>query len=205
MTDPEIADRTYLEPLHVDYVSAIIEREKPHALLPTVGGQTALNLALQLQEAGVLDEHNVELIGAGVEAIRKAESREEFDACMRAAHLQPCNGGTAGNLEEARQIAQQLGLPVIVRPSFTLGGSGGRYCGYTSRVRGHRQRCSVAESVDRSAYRGVPDRLEGIRARGCARFTRQRHHCLFHREHRCHGGAHRRQCHRSSGHDIDGS
>jgi carbamoyl-phosphate synthase large subunit len=125
MTDPEIADRTYLEPLHIDYVSAIIEREKPQALLPTVGGQTALNLALQLNAAGVLEEYGVELIGAGPEAIHRAESREEFDLCMRHAGLQPCRGGKARSLEEARRLLDTIGLPAIVRPSFTLGGSGG--------------------------------------------------------------------------------
>jgi carbamoyl-phosphate synthase large subunit len=125
MTDPEIADRTYLEPLHPDYVSAILERERPDALLPTVGGQTALNLAITLHETGVLERFDVELIGAGVDAIHRAESREAFDACMRDAGLVSTRGGQARTLAEARTLRQELGLPLIVRPSFTLGGSGG--------------------------------------------------------------------------------
>ncbi|UCE01653.1 MAG: carbamoyl-phosphate synthase large subunit [Candidatus Latescibacterota bacterium] len=125
MTDPEIADRTYLEPLHPDYVCAILERERPDALLPTVGGQTALNLAITLHETGVLERFGVELIGAGVEAIHRAESRESFDACMRGAGLVSTRGGQARTVAEARALGQKLGLPVIVRPSFTLGGSGG--------------------------------------------------------------------------------
>jgi carbamoyl-phosphate synthase large subunit len=125
MTDPEIADRTYLEPLHPDYLNAILERERPQALLPTVGGQTALNLALALHDSGSLERHGIELIGAGVAAIRRAESREEFDACMRAAGLLPCRGARARSVDEAMALLDDVGLPAIVRPSFTLGGSGG--------------------------------------------------------------------------------
>jgi carbamoyl-phosphate synthase large subunit len=125
MTDPEIADRTYIEPLHVDYVAAILERERPRAVLPTVGGQTALNVALELHESGVLARYGVELIGAGIDAIRRAESRELFDATMREAGLEPARGGMARSLAEAEAILDTVGLPVIVRPSFTLGGSGG--------------------------------------------------------------------------------
>jgi carbamoyl-phosphate synthase large subunit len=125
MTDPEVADATYLEPLHPDYVAAILERERPDALLPTVGGQTALNLALQLDAAGILAQYGVQLIGAGIEAIQRAESRERFDDCMRAAGLQSTSGGRAHSLAEARILADEIGLPLIVRPSFTLGGSGG--------------------------------------------------------------------------------
>jgi carbamoyl-phosphate synthase large subunit len=125
MTDPEVADRTYIEPLHPDYVAAILERERPRAVLPTVGGQTALNLALQLHESGALERYGVELIGAGITAIERAESRELFDATMRRAGLEPARGGMARSLAEAEAIADSVGLPVIVRPSFTLGGSGG--------------------------------------------------------------------------------
>jgi carbamoyl-phosphate synthase large subunit len=125
MTDPEIADRTYVEPLHPDYVAAILERERPQAILPTVGGQTALNLALALHEARILERYDVELIGAGIDAIRRAESRELFDATMRRAGLLPARGGMARSLRDAEAILEEVGLPVIVRPSFTLGGSGG--------------------------------------------------------------------------------
>jgi carbamoyl-phosphate synthase large subunit len=125
MTDPEFADRTYVEPLHPDYLAAILERERPRAILPTVGGQTALNLALALHEAGVLERYNVELIGAGIDAIQRAESRELFDATMRSVGILPARGGRARTLQEAETILEQVGLPLIVRPSFTLGGAGG--------------------------------------------------------------------------------
>ena len=125
MTDPEVADCTYLEPLHPDYVAAILERERPQALLPTVGGQTALNLALLLHRTGILERHQVELIGAGADAIMRAESRESFDTCMREAGLVSTRGGQARSLAEALALAEGLDYPVIVRPSFTLGGSGG--------------------------------------------------------------------------------
>src|SRR5262245_37929069 len=125
MTDPEVADRTYVEPLHPDYLAAILERERPRALLPTVGGQTALNLALALHDTGILARTGVELIGAGVEAIRRAESRELFDATMRAAGLVSTRGGQARAVAEALELGAAIGLPLIVRPSFTLGGTGG--------------------------------------------------------------------------------
>jgi len=125
MTDPEFSDRTYVEPLHPDYLAAIIERERPRAILPTVGGQTALNLALALHEAGILERYGVELIGAGIDAIQRAENRELFDATMRSVGILPARGGRARSVQEAEAIVEQVGLPVIVRPSFTLGGAGG--------------------------------------------------------------------------------
>jgi carbamoyl-phosphate synthase large subunit len=125
MTDPELADRTYVEPLDVDVVAAIIEREKPDALLPTLGGQTALNIALGLHARGVLERYGVELIGASVEAIRKAEDRELFNAAMRKIGLQVARSKLARTLEDADQAVAELGFPLILRPSFTLGGSGG--------------------------------------------------------------------------------
>jgi carbamoyl-phosphate synthase large subunit len=130
MTDPEIADRTYVEPLTVDVLSSVIERERPDALLPTLGGQTALNLALDLHKAGVLDAFGVRLIGAQVEAIEKAEDRELFKRAMQKIGLAVPRSGYARSLEEARAIqaamAAETGTayPVLLRPSFTLGGSG---------------------------------------------------------------------------------
>ncbi|MCA9602363.1 MAG: carbamoyl phosphate synthase large subunit, partial [Myxococcales bacterium] len=125
MTDPEFADRTYIEPLTVEYVRAIIEREKPDAILPTLGGQTALNLALGLDAAGVLKEHNIELIGANVAAIKKAEDRELFKQAMEKIGLNCPKAFTCKTLEEARVAVKEVGFPVILRPSFTMGGSGG--------------------------------------------------------------------------------
>ncbi len=125
MTDPEMADRTYIEPLTLESVESIIARERPHALLSTMGGQTALNIAVALAESGVLDRYSVELIGAKLEAIRKAENRELFKAAMQRIGVEVPASGYARSLEEAQAIATALGFPVILRPSFTLGGTGG--------------------------------------------------------------------------------
>ncbi len=125
MTDPEMADRTYIEPLTPETVARIIQEEKPDALLPTLGGQTGLNLALELAESGVLSRNNVELIGAKRKAIKKAEDRELFKDAMLAAGLDLPRSAFAMNLNDARHIAQQIGFPLIIRPSATLGGTGG--------------------------------------------------------------------------------
>jgi carbamoyl-phosphate synthase large subunit len=125
MTDPETADVTYIEPLTVESVAAIIRREKPDALLPTVGGQTALNLAIALADAGVLDECGVEMIGAKREAIKIAEDRMLFKQAMDEAGLQMPRGGFANSWAEAQTIVEQTAYPAIIRPSFTLGGTGG--------------------------------------------------------------------------------
>jgi len=125
MTDPETADVTYIEPLTVEAVSAIIRRERPDALLPTVGGQTALNLAIALSDAGVLDECNVEMIGAKREAVKIAEDRRLFKKAMDEVGLPMPRGGFARSWDEAQAIVETTGYPAIIRPSFTLGGTGG--------------------------------------------------------------------------------
>ncbi|NDD26727.1 MAG: carbamoyl-phosphate synthase large subunit [Proteobacteria bacterium] len=126
MTDPSMADATYVEPLTPEVVESIIARERPDALLPTVGGQTALNLAVHLAESGVLERHGVRLIGASLEAMRLAEDRSRFQAAMEAAGLSMPQGEVARSLDEARAIAERIGrYPLLVRASFTLGGSGG--------------------------------------------------------------------------------
>ena len=125
MTDPEMADRTYIEPLTVESVSAIIRKEQPDALLPTVGGQTALNLAIALDDAGVLAENGVEMIGAKREAIKVAEDRLLFKQAMDEAGMQMPRGGFAKSWAEAQTIVEDTGYPAIIRPSFTLGGTGG--------------------------------------------------------------------------------
>ncbi|MGE0823902.1 MAG: carbamoyl-phosphate synthase large subunit [Candidatus Binatia bacterium] len=125
MTDPGFADRTYVEPLSVDVLEKIIAHERPDALLPTIGGQTGLNLAIDLAEAGVLEQYGVELIGAKLPAIKKAEDRDLFKAAMEKIGLDLPRSGYARSLEEAEHIRQQLGLPLIIRPSRTLGGTGG--------------------------------------------------------------------------------
>ena len=125
MTDPELATRTYIEPLTPEFVAKIIERERPQALLPTLGGQTALNIAVTLAEDGTLDRFGVELIGAKLPAIKKAEDRELFKRAMERIGLDCPRSGTARSVEEARRIVARIGYPAILRPSFTLGGSGG--------------------------------------------------------------------------------
>jgi carbamoyl-phosphate synthase large subunit len=125
MTDPELADATYIEPIHWTSVARIIAKEKPDAVLPTMGGQTALNCALDLDRNGVLKQHNVEMIGASKEAIDKAEDREQFQKAMQKIGLECARGAVAHSLEEAQQVQAMVGFPAIIRPSFTLGGSGG--------------------------------------------------------------------------------
>ncbi|MEM3356311.1 MAG: carbamoyl-phosphate synthase large subunit, partial [Candidatus Bathyarchaeia archaeon] len=125
MTDPNMADVIYIEPLEAETVARIIEKEKPDALLPTLGGQTALNLAVQLDEMGVLEKYKVELIGAKVDAIRKAEDRELFKQCMLKIGLEVPRSRSVQTVEEALTFADEVGYPVVVRPAFTLGGTGG--------------------------------------------------------------------------------
>ncbi|HEX8137847.1 MAG TPA: carbamoyl-phosphate synthase large subunit [Pyrinomonadaceae bacterium] len=125
MTDPETADKTYIEPLTVEAVSAIIRRERPDALLPTVGGQTALNLAIALSDAGVLEEYGVEMIGANREAVKVAEDRRLFKQAMDEEGLEMPRGGFARSWAEAEEIVKTTNYPAIIRPSYTLGGTGG--------------------------------------------------------------------------------
>ena len=125
MTDPAMADATYIEPVEWGTVEKIIEKERPDVLLPTMGGQTALNCALDLAKHGVLEKFGVEMIGANADAIDKAEDRERFDKAMKSIGLETPNSGIAHSLEEAYQVADRFGFPSIIRPSFTMGGSGG--------------------------------------------------------------------------------
>ena len=124
MTDPATADRTYIEPLTVEIVEKVIERERPDALLPTLGGQTGLNLAMALAKRGILEKYGVEMIGARPDVIAKAEERELFKQAMHKIGLEVCCGKTVHTFEEAQQVVQEIGLPCVIRPSFTLAGSG---------------------------------------------------------------------------------
>ncbi|HSM14852.1 MAG TPA: carbamoyl phosphate synthase large subunit, partial [Thermoanaerobaculia bacterium] len=128
MTDPEFADATYVEPLTPEIVEKILELERPDALLPTVGGQTGINLALALHERGTLERLGIELLGAGIDALNVGEDRELFKQAMEEIGLRVCRSGYAGSRAEARDIAAEIGFPIIVRPSFTLGGEGGGTC-----------------------------------------------------------------------------
>jgi carbamoyl-phosphate synthase large subunit len=125
MTDPEMADATYIEPVTPECVAKIIEKERPDALLPTLGGQTGLNTAVKVAEMGILEQFGVELIGASLEAIKKAESRDQFRTAMEKIGLRIPRSGFATSMDEARSVAAEIGYPVIIRPSFTLGGTGG--------------------------------------------------------------------------------
>ncbi len=124
MTDPETADRTYIEPLTWQALEKVIAEEKPDAVLPTLGGQTALNLAMELERHGVLKKYGVEMIGARAEAIQRGEDREQFKSTMEKIGLDTCRGRLVKSLSEAREILSEIGLPAVIRPSFTLGGSG---------------------------------------------------------------------------------
>ena len=125
MTDPAMADATYIEPVNWRSVASIIEKERPDALLPTMGGQTALNCALDLAREGILDKFGVKMIGANSEAIDKAEDRQKFDRAMKAIGLETPRSAIAHSMEEALQVVDGVGFPCIIRPSFTMGGSGG--------------------------------------------------------------------------------
>ncbi|MGR3302931.1 MAG: carbamoyl-phosphate synthase large subunit, partial [Candidatus Scalindua sp.] len=124
MTDPDIADRTYIEPMTTDVLTKIIQKERPDALLPTLGGQTGLNLSVTLAEKGILDKFNVELIGAKLDAITKAENREKFKEAMGSIGMRVPASGNAKSLEDAKEIVKEIEFPAIIRPSFTLGGIG---------------------------------------------------------------------------------
>src|SRR3954453_7792448 len=125
MTDPEMADRTYVEPLTPEMAEAIIARERPDAVLPTVGGQTALNLAVALAERGILEKYGVRLIGASIDAIKVAEDRLLFRNAMEEIGVEVPQSGVARTLDEALGLVEQTGFPSIIRPSFTMGGVGG--------------------------------------------------------------------------------
>ena len=125
MTDPDLADATYIEPLTVEYLKAIIKKESPDAILPTVGGQTALNLTMDLYREGILEKNNVQLIGAQVDAIDKAEDRERFKKAMDEVGIDTAKGGFIHTWEEAESLLDEMQFPIIIRPSFTMGGTGG--------------------------------------------------------------------------------
>jgi carbamoyl-phosphate synthase large subunit len=156
MTDPGVANRTYIEPMTVESLEKVIAREKPDVLLPTLGGQTALNLAVDLAERGVLEKHGVGLIGANLAAIHKAEDRDQFRNAMRKIGLALPRSGVATSLAQARQIVRETGIPAIIRPSFTLGGTGGSIAWADSEFDGlvewalqqsPRHQCLIEESV----------------------------------------------------------
>ncbi|HZC18455.1 MAG TPA: carbamoyl-phosphate synthase large subunit, partial [Rubrobacteraceae bacterium] len=150
MTDPELADATYVEPLTRETLAEVIRRERPDALLPTLGGQTALNLAVELHEKGTLDEYGVELLGASVSSIRKAEDRFLFREAMERIGLRVPESRIVHHVEEALELARQIGFPLIIRPSFTLGGKGGAIAKDFEDLRR-----AIADGLDASPVRSV--------------------------------------------------
>ena len=198
MTDPDLADKTYVEPLTLPYLEEIIRRERPDALLSTVGGQTGLNLSVELAEAGVLDKYGVELIGAKIDAIKKAEDRLLFKDAMRKIGLETPQSQLVNTIAGGLEFAERIGYPCILRPSFTLGGTGGGIAYNQEDLVEILERGLALSPGPRSAHRRERARLEGVRAGGDARSRRQLHHHLLHREFRPHGRAHRRFHHRGA-------
>ena len=191
MTDPEFADATYVEPITVEYVTKVIEAERPDALLATLGGQTALNTAIALHDAGVLERYGVELIGADIDAIQRGEDRLKFKDIVRSLGGDVPRSEVCHSMAEVRATVADVGLPVVIRPSFTMGGlgSGLAYTARGARAPGrHRPR---GQPGARGAHRGVRPRLEGVRARADARRQGQRRRGLLDRERRPDGRAHR--------------
>ena len=202
MTDPEMADVTYIEPITWQMVATIIERERPDALLPTMGGQTALNCALDLAREGVLNKFDVELIGATKKAIDKAEDREKFKAAMTRIGLGSARSGIAHNLEQALEVQATIGFPAVLRPSFTLGGTGGGIAYNKDEFVDMVQARARPVAHARDADRGVAARLERVRDGGGARQEGQLHHRLLDREPRPDGRAHGRLDHGGAGADA---
>ena len=149
MTDPEMAQKTYIEPITPDCVARVIERERPDALLPTLGGQTALNVAVAVGDMGVFDRYGVEVIGASLPVIKKGEDRELFRAAMESIGLRVPASAIARTMDEAREAAAEIGFPLIIRPSFTLGGTGGGVV-YNREDLEHMTRAGLDASMNRT-------------------------------------------------------
>ena len=203
MTDPATADRTYVEPLDAEVLTAIIEKERPDALLPTLGGQTALNLTMQLVELGVLERYGVEVIGARPEAISTAEDRDRFKAAMEEIGLEVPRSGFAHTLAEAEEIAEEIGFPIMVRPSFILGGSGTGIAPRRGALHPAGRGGPGGQPGGSDPRRALDRRVEGVRARGHARRRGQLRGGLLHRELRPDGGPHRGLHHGGAGADAD--
>ncbi len=203
MTDPEFADATYVEPITPEYVEKVIAKERPDALLATLGGQTALNTAVALHEAGVLEKYGVELIGASIDAIRAGEDRQRFKQICDDIGADYARSQLVHTVDEAVEAASELGYPLVLRPSYTLGGAGGGFAHDETELRRMIAAGLSGQPGARGPRRGERARLEGVRARGHARPQRQLRRRLLHREPRPDGRAHRRQHHRRAGDDAD--
>ncbi len=204
MTDPEFADATYIEPITPEVVEKIIAKERPDAILPTLGGQTALNTAIALDKNGVLEKYNVELIGANIAAIELGEDREKFKGVVERCGAESARSHIIHTIDEALAAAEDLGYPMVVRPSFTMGGLGSGLAYDENDLRRIVGQGLQYSPTSRGAARREHPRLEGIRARDDARQERQRRGRLLHRELRPGRRAHRRLDHRRPGPDPDG-
>ena len=162
MTDPDIADSTYIEPVQWQAIEKVIAKEKPNALLPTMGGQTGLNTALDLARKGILDKYNVEMIGATKKSIDTAEDRELFKVAMEEIGIEVAQSGLVRNLEESFKILKQIGFPIIIRPSFTLGGSGGGVANNEEEFMTIVKRGLRLSPTNEVLIRRITIRLEGI-------------------------------------------
>ena len=191
MTDPGFADRTYLEPLDLEGVSDVLRRERPDALLPTLGGQTALNLARELAESGILDELGVELIGAKLDVINRAEDRQLFKDAVESCNLRVPTSIIVTDIAQIEGVA----TPAVVRPAFTLGGHGGGFANTADELRAQVEIGSARKPDRTGARRGVGARLGRVRARSRSRPPRQRRDHLLDREPRSDGRAHGRLRH----------
>ena len=204
MTDPDLADRTYVEPLSLAFCEEVIRRERPDALLSTVGGQTGLNLSMELAEAGVLDKYGVELIGAKIDAIKKAEDRLLFKDAMRKIGLECPDSKLVGKVDDGLVFAERIGYPVILRPSFTLGGTGGGIAYNREEMSKLLERGLDLSPVHEVLVGESCARVEGIRP-GSDRGLAGSRHRLLDRELRRHGRPHRGFNHRGPSPDPDRS
>jgi carbamoyl-phosphate synthase large subunit len=162
MTDPGLADATYIEPITPEMVIKVIEQERPDALLPTLGGQTALNTAIKVAETGALEKYGVEMLAAKIEVIHKAEGRDEFREAMRAINLKVPESAIVHTVDDAIEAADEIGFPIIVRPSFTLGGTGGGVAYNRNGIGGSLQTWARPVDDQRNHARAQPARLEGV-------------------------------------------
>ena len=190
MTDPEFADATYVEPITPDYVEKVIAKERPDALLATLGGQTALNCAMALDKAGVLEKYGVELIGASIEAIERGENRQQFKKIVEQLGGESARSVICHSVDDLLAAADDLGYPMVVRPSFTMGGTGSGMAYDEADLRRIGGVGPRRQPDHRGAPRGVDPRLEGVRARGDARQRRQQRDRVLDREPRPDGRAH---------------
>ena len=192
MTDPEMADATYIEPLTLDCVADIVAKEKPDALLPNLGGQSGLNLSSELWRAGVLQKHGVRVIGVQIDAIERGEDRQAFKDTMQRLGIETPRSEIAHSLAEAEEAVQRIGLPAVIRPAYTMGGTGGGLVFNMDEFRAVAQRGLAASLVGANPRGGIGAGLGRAGVGGRAGCQEPDDHRLLHRERRCDGRPHGR-------------